>query len=75
MELRTLLQKAAEEKKPDPEEVEKKEEKYFDEFYQKWKGTKAEDNDFTYKIIPKFYFKVFINLSSFKNIFLHPVFN
>lgn len=41
-----------------PEENEKKEDKYFRRIYQQWKGAKARDNDATYKIIPKFYFKL-----------------
>lgn len=30
----------------------------FQKIYKQWKGTKAEDKDLTYKVIPKFYFKV-----------------
>lgn len=40
------------------EENEKKEDEYFQKIYEKWKGTKAKDKDLTYKVIPKFYFKV-----------------
>ncbi|KMQ88599.1 serine threonine-protein phosphatase 2a regulatory subunit b subunit gamma [Lasius niger] len=61
MELEALLRNCALAKKPDensPEENEKKEDKYFRRIYQQWKGAKARDNDATYKIIPKFYFKL-----------------
>lgn len=40
------------------EESEKIEDEYFQEIYDQWKGTKAKDKDLTYKVIPKFYFKV-----------------
>ncbi|KAF7998211.1 hypothetical protein HCN44_009609 [Aphidius gifuensis] len=60
MDLKSLLQKAANvsDEKLNQADIEKQEENYFNEYYKKWKGTKAEDNDFTYKIIPKFYFKL-----------------
>lgn len=38
-------------------QTEEKEDEYFKKMYQQWKGVKARDND-TYKIIPKFYFKL-----------------
>lgn len=41
-------------------ENERKEDKYFQKMYEQWKGVKAKDSDSTYKIIPKFYFKVYI---------------
>lgn len=41
------------------EEFEKKEDEYFQKMYQQWKGVKAKD-DSTYKVIPKFYFKVLL---------------
>lgn len=34
------------------------EDEYFKKFYNQWKGTKATDKDHSYKVIPKFYFKV-----------------
>jgi hypothetical protein len=41
------------------EDNERKEDEYFQKMYQQWKGVKAKDNvDSTYKVIPKFYFKV-----------------
>lgn len=40
------------------EENEKKEDEYFQKIYEQWKGAKAKDKDLTYKVIPKFYFKV-----------------
>jgi len=43
-----------------PEEIEKDEDEYFQKMYQQWKGIKDKDNDPTYKIIPKFYFKVLL---------------
>jgi len=43
-----------------PEEIEKDEDEYFQKMYQQWKGMKDKDNDPTYKIIPKFYFKVLL---------------
>lgn len=43
------------------EDNEKKEDEYFQKIYQQWKGVKAKDNvDSTYKVIPKFYFKVWL---------------
>lgn len=39
------------------QEDEKKEDEYFQKMYQQWKGVKTK-NDCTYKVIPKFYFKV-----------------
>lgn len=47
----------------EPQESEKYEEQHFQTVYKQWKGTKAQDSDVTYKIIPKFYFKV--RISSF----------
>lgn len=41
------------------EEDEKREDEYFQKMYQQWKGMKAKD-DSTYKVIPKFYFKVLL---------------
>lgn len=41
------------------QEDEKKEDEYFQKMYQQWKGVKAK-NDSTYKVIPKFYFKVLL---------------
>lgn len=41
------------------QENEMKEDKHFQEMYEQWKGVKTKDNDVTYKIIPKFYFKVY----------------
>lgn len=40
------------------EENEKKEDEYFQKIYEQWKGAKAKNKDLTYKVIPKFYFKV-----------------
>lgn len=37
---------------------EQKEDQYFQKIYEQWKGAKAKDKDVTYKVIPKFYFKV-----------------
>lgn len=45
------------------EENEKKEDEYFRKMYDQWKGMKAKDNDSTYKVIPKFYFKVITYIS------------
>lgn len=43
------------------EDNEKKEDEYFEKIYQQSKGVKAKDNvDSTYKVIPKFYFKVLL---------------
>lgn len=39
------------------EQDERREDEYFQKMYQQWKGVKAKD-DSTYKVIPKFYFKV-----------------
>ncbi|KAK0178320.1 hypothetical protein PV328_002280 [Microctonus aethiopoides] len=60
MELKALLSSIAESdrEKKDAAEIEKEEEKNFETFYREWKGSKAEDNDTTYKVIPKFYFKL-----------------
>ncbi|XP_072754292.1 serine/threonine-protein phosphatase 2A regulatory subunit B'' subunit gamma-like [Anoplolepis gracilipes] len=59
MELKNLLRKCALVKKPtNNSQNEEKEDKYFQSMYQQWKGVKAKDNDNTYKIIPKFYFKL-----------------
>lgn len=43
-----------------PEENEKNEDEYFERMYQQSKGIKAKNNDSTYKVIPKFYFKVLL---------------
>lgn len=40
------------------EEKEKQEDEYFRKVYAEWKGVDAKDTDNTYKVIPKFYFKV-----------------
>lgn len=40
------------------EKNEQKEDEYFQKIYEQWKGAKAKDKDLTYKVIPKFYFKV-----------------
>lgn len=42
-----------------PQEAEKREDEYFQKMYQQWKGVKEKD-DSTYKVIPKFYFKVLL---------------
>lgn len=43
------------------EDNEKREDEYFQKMYQQWKGVKAKTNvDSTYKVIPKFYFKVLL---------------
>lgn len=39
---------------------EKREDEYFQKMYQQWKGVKAKDDSQTYKVIPKFYFKVLL---------------
>lgn len=46
-----------------PGEIEKIEDEYFKKMYEQWKGVKAKDNDATYKVIPKFYFKVLHSLA------------
>ncbi|KAG8041784.1 hypothetical protein G9C98_007088 [Cotesia typhae] len=60
MDLKSLLLKYSQSKQveKDSAEIEKEEDKYFQSFYRQWKGTTAEDNDATYKVIPKFYFKL-----------------
>ncbi|XP_015592410.1 serine/threonine-protein phosphatase 2A regulatory subunit B'' subunit gamma isoform X3 [Cephus cinctus] len=61
MELTALLEKCATLNKPDnsrSKEIENKEDKYFQKAYEEWKGLRAEDKDATYKVIPKFYFKL-----------------
>lgn len=47
------------------QEDEKREDEYFQKMYQQWKGVKAKD-DSTYKVIPKFYFKVLLVSCVFK---------
>ena len=37
-----------------------KEDEHFQKVYENWKGTKTKNKDITYKVIPKFYFKVFM---------------
>ncbi|XP_066591199.1 serine/threonine-protein phosphatase 2A regulatory subunit B'' subunit gamma-like [Prorops nasuta] len=60
MELKTLLQKClvTTKFKNKKEKYGINEDKYFQDTYNNWKGCKAKDKDFTYKIIPKFYFKL-----------------
>lgn len=40
------------------EENDRQEDDKFQKVYKKWKGTDVKDKDVTYKVIPKFYFKV-----------------
>lgn len=40
------------------EDKEKKEDEHFKKVYRQWKGINEKDKDDTYKVIPKFYFKV-----------------
>jgi hypothetical protein len=42
----------------DEDEKERIEDQHFQTVYGKWKGANAKDTDITYKVIPKFYFKV-----------------
>ncbi|RLU27401.1 hypothetical protein DMN91_001205 [Ooceraea biroi] len=60
MDLKVLLQNSISTKKLEnnPEESEKSEDEYFQKIYQQWKGIKAKNDDSTYKVIPKFYFKL-----------------
>ena len=39
-------------------EKEKQEDEHFQKVYEKWKGIDTKITDQTYKVIPKFYFKV-----------------
>lgn len=41
------------------EENERREDECFQKMYQQWKGVRAKE-DSTYKVIPKFYFKVLL---------------
>ncbi|XP_017761965.1 PREDICTED: actin-binding protein anillin-like [Eufriesea mexicana] len=60
MELETILRKCATTNKSEvkSEDNEKREDEYFQKIYEQWKGAKAKDKDLTYKVIPKFYFKL-----------------
>lgn len=49
-------------------ENERRENEYFQKMYEQWKGVKAKDNDSTYKVIPKFYFKVYTYILCVKTI-------
>lgn len=49
------------------QEDEKMEDEYFQKMYQQWKGVKAKD-DSTYKVIPKFYFKVLFTFAYLNHI-------
>lgn len=52
-------------------ENERKEDEYFQKMYEQWKGVKAKDNvDSTYKVIPKFYFKVILVCYSWNYIII-----
>lgn len=54
------------------EQNEHQEDKYFQKIYEQWKGAKATDKDITYKVIPKFYFKV-IYTNTFSKDYLELV--
>ncbi|XP_033208559.1 serine/threonine-protein phosphatase 2A regulatory subunit B'' subunit gamma-like isoform X2 [Belonocnema kinseyi] len=60
MELTKLLRKCALVNKSEEKakENEKKEDEHFQYVYAKWKGTNMKDKDPTYRVIPKFYFKL-----------------
>ncbi|XP_014484205.1 PREDICTED: serine/threonine-protein phosphatase 2A regulatory subunit B'' subunit gamma-like isoform X2 [Dinoponera quadriceps] len=60
MEFKALLRNCASANKLDENsaENERREDTYFQKMYEQWKGVKAKDNDSTYKVIPKFYFKL-----------------
>ncbi|XP_076622362.1 serine/threonine-protein phosphatase 2A regulatory subunit B'' subunit gamma-like isoform X2 [Colletes latitarsis] len=60
MELETIFRKCAVVNKSEEklEKNEQKEDQYFKKIYEQWKGAKAKDKDLTYKVIPKFYFKL-----------------
>ncbi|XP_011494635.1 PREDICTED: serine/threonine-protein phosphatase 2A regulatory subunit B'' subunit gamma-like [Ceratosolen solmsi marchali] len=64
MELASLLRNYIASKKlsndpaEDENEMERREDQHFQAVYGKWKGADAKDTDITYKVIPKFYFKI-----------------